>query len=353
MKIVKKNNPLFAIICFFIAFQAFAETIETIYHPSDDLKTASKYFSSRLDSASTTGSCFDTKYNKSNISYARPSNWAWQIDKKMCDKNTPLLLKFGNTSSYAYLEHVVHTKQEVSQNKNNASQIYLFVGGSGKVDKTLTVDENIISTVIPSQYKVIDYWPWVNDQYLESKAGTWKIVDNTYTLYTTNVNAAGALFLLENNSTINFSAISQSFEKNDKISVAQEGNKVRITMPLDNLFKSGSAVMQDEGLNWVQQLAKTLTDTTYQEIRVEGHTDNTPIKSKAKVGFNGNWELSTARAANIVQYLAANGIPQNKLSAVGYADSRPLVPNDSEANKAKNRRVEFSIIAADTQDSEK
>jgi chemotaxis protein MotB len=77
-------------------------------------------------------------------------------------------------------------------------------------------------------------------------------------------------------------------------------------------------------------------------IRIEGHTDNTPLGEGGK--FPTNWELSSARAAWITRYLIAKfNFPARRLSAAGYAEGRPIVENTTEENKSKNRRIELVV----------
>ena len=79
------------------------------------------------------------------------------------------------------------------------------------------------------------------------------------------------------------------------------------------------------------------------DIRVEGHTDSDPYIGRE---YDSNWELSAARALAVVKYMAkTTGIPESKFSALGYGEYRPIVPNDSEENKRKNRRVEIYLDA--------
>ena len=81
---------------------------------------------------------------------------------------------------------------------------------------------------------------------------------------------------------------------------------------------------------------------TVCQIRIEGHTDNVPISNEQ---FSSNWELSTARAVNVVKYfISEGGIPPERLSAAGYADSKPLSPNVSDHNREINRRVEVVLM---------
>lgn len=111
-------------------------------------------------------------------------------------------------------------------------------------------------------------------------------------------------------------------------------------MPMDNVFATAKAHANQQGHQWLLLLTKALKNKNYKEIRVEGHTDNVPIK----VIYPTNWELSTARASTVVRYMIKNGIDKNKMVAVGYADTKPLVLNNSNKNRAKNRRVEITIV---------
>jgi chemotaxis protein MotB len=77
-------------------------------------------------------------------------------------------------------------------------------------------------------------------------------------------------------------------------------------------------------------------------VRIEGHTDNLPVHT---LRFPSNWELSTTRAVNVLRFFRKyHDIQANRLSAVGFAEYRPLVPNDSVAQRAQNRRVEIIFI---------
>ncbi len=90
----------------------------------------------------------------------------------------------------------------------------------------------------------------------------------------------------------------------------------------------------------LDEIAEVLGRTSGR-IRVEGHTDDVPINTDL---FRSNWDLSAARAASVVQYLLRSGaIAPWRISAEGFADSRPLAGNDTPENRARNRRVEISI----------
>ncbi|MGB0237439.1 MAG: OmpA/MotB family protein [Cycloclasticus sp.] len=76
---------------------------------------------------------------------------------------------------------------------------------------------------------------------------------------------------------------------------------------------------------------------------VEGHTDNQPISTPR---YLSNWELSSARATSVTRYLIGRGISPTRLSAIGYADTRPIVSNNDEVGRGKNRRVALVLRVA-------
>jgi chemotaxis protein MotB len=102
------------------------------------------------------------------------------------------------------------------------------------------------------------------------------------------------------------------------------------------LFRSGEATMVPEGVEIMAKLAEVLKQFRYP-IRVVGHTDNVPITTAL---FPSNWELSTARAAQVVRFLIERGLNPLMLTAQGFAEYRPVDTNDNAQGRAKNRRVE-------------
>ncbi len=110
------------------------------------------------------------------------------------------------------------------------------------------------------------------------------------------------------------------------------------------LFDFGRADINSAGFGVLDKISSVIRKMPYP-IRIEGHTDNVPIHTRK---FPSNWELSTARAVNVLKYFTNAGqIDPRRLSAVGYGDSKPLVANDSPRNRAKNRRVEIVLIKED------
>lgn len=118
---------------------------------------------------------------------------------------------------------------------------------------------------------------------------------------------------------------------------------LRIVIPDVTFFKSGSADIQDDKKTMIRQMA-TVLSLFPRQVVVSGHTDNQPIHNSV---FDSNWDLSTKRAVNFLKLLLDNQqLDASLFSAVGYGEYRPAQPNDSEANRSANRRVEIFIYKA-------
>lgn len=125
------------------------------------------------------------------------------------------------------------------------------------------------------------------------------------------------------------------------LSVETAGNNVVIRFPEKIAFPPGSDIISAEILPILRRVTEALGNES-GTIQVSGHTDNRPINSGK---FKSNWELSTNRAVSIIHLIESLGtINSNQLTAVGYADTRPLFPNDTPEGRSRNRRVEISII---------
>jgi len=136
-------------------------------------------------------------------------------------------------------------------------------------------------------------------------------------------------------------------ELTDKdVQISQLKGRLTVSVLDKILFKSGRADILPAGLVVLEKVTKVLEQTD-DMIRVEGHTDNVPISDKLKEKYYSNWELSAARAASVVRYFqqGEHKIDPARMEAVGYAEYRPLSPNDSDANKQRNRRVEIVLTA--------
>ncbi|HVW30352.1 MAG TPA: OmpA family protein [Polyangiaceae bacterium] len=113
-----------------------------------------------------------------------------------------------------------------------------------------------------------------------------------------------------------------------------------IELSNDVLFDSGQTVVKPEGQKAIAQVAAVLRSIPDRRYQVAGHTDNIPIQSGR---FHSNWDLSTARAVEVVKILIAQGLKPEIVSAAGYGEFDPVAPNDTPQNRAKNRRIEITL----------
>jgi chemotaxis protein MotB len=128
-------------------------------------------------------------------------------------------------------------------------------------------------------------------------------------------------------------------EDDVSISFSSEGLVMRLADHA--LFDSGVDDLSVEARPLLEKIGAIMAKTSYL-VRIEGHTDNLPIHTER---FPSNWELSTARAVNVLRYFIENhGVPSQRLSAVGFGEYQALVSNDTLEQRAQNRRVEIIFI---------
>jgi chemotaxis protein MotB len=120
---------------------------------------------------------------------------------------------------------------------------------------------------------------------------------------------------------------------------------IEVEIKTDILYPSGSAHLAPYAVDVIQRLGGALAPFP-NPIRVEGHTDNKPIST---VAFYSNWELSAARAGSVVRVLQAQGVGPERLAVIGYGDTRPAQPNDTEQGRNANRRVVVVILSTELQ----
>ena len=139
-------------------------------------------------------------------------------------------------------------------------------------------------------------------------------------------------------------AIEKMFTKfgTQKIARLEIGeNKIRIIFDSPVLFDSGGAFLKSESLPILQTVVKSINEIP-NSIQIEGHTDDRPLAAGSK--FASNWELSSARAFAVLRFFEINGIPQQRLSATGYGEFRPVKSNATAEGRAANRRTEINIM---------
>jgi chemotaxis protein MotB len=143
--------------------------------------------------------------------------------------------------------------------------------------------------------------------------------------------------MMQMGSQIQRAIATHGLKEDAEVTASEDGVILKITGTL--MFPIGSAKINAEFEPFLETIAKIIRENDYP-VAIEGHTDNIPIANSPL--YPSNWELSSARATAVLRYLVERqGIDPKRLMAVGYADTRPLVPNDTPENRAKNRRVEF------------
>lgn len=129
----------------------------------------------------------------------------------------------------------------------------------------------------------------------------------------------------------------------DLVAVRRHQFWLEVEVRSDILFPSGVATLSDKAYPALDALAATLVKYP-NPLRVEGHTDDLPIRTKL---FLSNWELSAARAASVVHRFQQAGIAPSRLSVIGFGEFRPSQPNDTAAGRNANRRVVVVILSGD------
>jgi chemotaxis protein MotB len=126
-----------------------------------------------------------------------------------------------------------------------------------------------------------------------------------------------------------------------KLQVEIRENRMIVRLGDKILFDPGKTDLKPEGKDALTQVTTVLKDLPNRNFQVAGHTDNAPIKSGR---FRSNWDLSTARAVEVTNFMIGAGMEPKRLSAAGYADQSPVAANDTPENKAKNRRIEITLV---------
>ncbi|WP_097025842.1 flagellar motor protein MotB [Clostridium peptidivorans] len=134
------------------------------------------------------------------------------------------------------------------------------------------------------------------------------------------------------------------------VSVKSDRRGVSLELKDNVLFETGQGEIKDSSLPILEKLNKVILNLP-NEIVVEGHTDNVPISNYK---YSSNWELSTARAVNVVRYFVETKKHNpSRFTAAGYGEFKPLYLNDTEEHKARNRRVNIVIVASEKENDSK
>jgi len=141
-----------------------------------------------------------------------------------------------------------------------------------------------------------------------------------------------------------FRDLKQRFAKlvdTGKLQVGFRNGQMVLKLPSGILFPSGQADLTKPGQDALTEVTTILLEFKDRRFVIAGHTDALPIKSRK---FKSNWDLSTARALSVVQFMIAAGFPSTSVAAAGYGEFDPVAPNDTEENRQLNRRIEIILV---------
>ena len=134
-----------------------------------------------------------------------------------------------------------------------------------------------------------------------------------------------------------------------QIIITQLADRLSVSMVDKILFPSGEAELTPEGIKVLERVGNVLKNTDNKIIRVEGHTDNVPIHPRLQKQYPTNWELSTARAANVVRFLQEKvGIAPERMQVIGMSEYQPVASNKTASGRSKNRRIEITLLPEQT-----
>jgi len=135
--------------------------------------------------------------------------------------------------------------------------------------------------------------------------------------------------------------LSEGLKRENDIAVAYTPKGLVMRLSDRALFDVGVAEISPQAISLLEKVGDIIGRTSF-DVRIEGHTDDLPIQTAQ---FPSNWELSTARAVNVLRYfIEISGISTSRLSAIGCGEFQPMVPNDSNEHRSQNRRVEIIFL---------
>lgn len=204
----------------------------------------------------------------------------------------------------------------------------------------------LVFFVLLYSFSVMDIEKFVG--FMSSFQAQLGVLDGGTTLSDQNFVSRGSVGQRFNPSAQNFQKVmgemssyveKEGLEDQVEMELTKRGLVVRLTGQV--LYDVGKAELKTGGKKLLDKIAKVIIDIP-NDIMVEGHTDDWPINNKE---FPSNWELSTARATNVVKYfMEKTAIKAGRLMAAGYSKYRPLFDNDTSEHRAKNRRVEIVVL---------
>jgi chemotaxis protein MotB len=128
-----------------------------------------------------------------------------------------------------------------------------------------------------------------------------------------------------------------------ELNVLLRDGRMVIVLPNDVLFDSGQVDIKPAGRDSLKRVTAVLKTLEGRHLQVAGHTDTVPISTQR---FPSNWELSTSRALEVTRFLIGQGVRVEMLSAAGYGEFDPIAPNETPTSRARNRRIEITLVPA-------
>ena len=133
-----------------------------------------------------------------------------------------------------------------------------------------------------------------------------------------------------------------------RITIDSLAGKLTVNIVSRVLFRSGEAIIREEGMEVLNRVAEAFNNTAGQNIIIEGHTDNVPIGENLRMVFPTNWELSTARATTVARYLIEKrAVDPVRVSVAAYGEYKPVDTNTTDEGRARNRRIEILFVPLD------
>jgi chemotaxis protein MotB len=144
-----------------------------------------------------------------------------------------------------------------------------------------------------------------------------------------------------------FKELTEKFQKmidGGKLNVEIRKGRMSVKLPAGVLFDSGSAKLSRDGELALMEVAIILRTLTERKFMVAGHTDNRPLEDSTESGYRNNWELSTARAVTVTEFLIEARMKPENLVAAGYGQYDPVGDNNSADGRQENRRIEIVLL---------
>ncbi len=305
---------------------------EEIYFIDPSLKHVIAFSVMKRDRKGEMVRFYPSDYDTTSIMYARPYGYRWKECRNPEGKKS-LCLSFPENFSFSIMESV--PAHRFIEQKSDSSYVFRSrIGMFGGKYREVTA-----AIMIPADFEVLDY--------RSSRPGIWKRLGNTLAFYARGIDTATLVINFKLKEDTLYRRLSRVLEKEKRVYVTKIRKGIRVRLDESILFETGSAELKPESRELIKRIYKQLDFDRIKILRVEGHTNNIPIRGRLKKKYPTNWELSTARAASVVRYLIELGAPRDKLVACGYADTKPIAPNDTPEGRELNKRVEFIILTGE------